>query len=366
MPQIIDRRGFLISLPALTLMPVMSTPKLIALSADTQDRGRAPGVKLTIRSFNHVSFTVSDLKRSVDFYQGLFGMPIQSRQGSSDVQLRIGAGPHFLNVSSPGANATPKIDHMCVGIENFSVDRVLAVLGEHGITKGSERAAMKAQVTLRGPAEGGAKEGTPELHVGDPDGIDMQIQDATYCGGGGVLGNVCRAVDPSPKQGLMALKAYSHCTVFSTDAERSNKFYQQLFGMPFRSYQGPTAPTLAIGPSVEFLMFTGGGAGRGGAAAAPPRPASINHVCFNLEHFDADRILKTLDGYGIKPREVQTGPVPPMRSYVSMRMENRGGAKEGTPELYFTDPDGILVQLQDVSYCGGGGVLGNVCNQTTK
>jgi hypothetical protein len=50
-----------------------------------------------------------------------------------------------------------------------------------------------------------------------------------------------------------------------------------------------------------------------------------------------------------------------MQHYVSMRMENRGGAKEGTPELYFTDPDGLLMQLQDVSYCGGGGVLGSVC-----
>jgi uncharacterized protein (TIGR00369 family) len=38
-----------------------------------------------------------------------------------------------------------------------------------------------------------------------------------------------------------------------------------------------------------------------------------------------------------------------------------GGAKEGTPELYFTDPDGLLVQLQDVKYCGGSGVLGDQC-----
>jgi hypothetical protein len=50
-----------------------------------------------------------------------------------------------------------------------------------------------------------------------------------------------------------------------------------------------------------------------------------------------------------------------MRSYVSMRMENRGGASEGTPELYFTDPDGILVQIQDESYCGGSGPLGSIC-----
>jgi len=47
---------------------------------------------------------------------------------------------------------------------------------------------------------------------------------------------------------------------------------------------------------------------------------------------------------------------------VSMRMENRGGAKGGTPELYFTDPDGILMQIQDVSYCGGAGYFGEVCS----
>jgi hypothetical protein len=31
--------------------------------------------------------------------------------------------------------------------------------------------------------------------------------------------------------------------------------------------------------------------------------------------------------------------------------------------LYFTDPDGIRVQLQDVKYCGGSGFLGDVCPQ---
>ena len=50
-----------------------------------------------------------------------------------------------------------------------------------------------------------------------------------------------------------------------------------------------------------------------------------------------------------------------MRYYVSMRGENRGGAPNGTPELYFTDPDGLLGQLQDVKYCGGGGYLGDAC-----
>jgi hypothetical protein len=37
------------------------------------------------------------------------------------------------------------------------------------------------------------------------------------------------------------------------------------------------------------------------------------------------------------------------------------GATAGTPEIYFGDPDGIPIRLQDVSYCGGSGYLGNVC-----
>ena len=41
---------------------------------------------------------------------------------------------------------------------------------------------------------------------------------------------------------------------------------------------------------------------------------------------------------------------PPL---LARRQKSHGGAPGGTPELYFTDPDGILIQLQDATYCGG-------------
>ena len=117
--------------------------------------------------------------------------------------------------------------------------------------------------------------------------------------------------------------------------QRSNAFYKKLFGVGIRSYQGPTAPTLAIGPTVEFLMFTGGGGAAALRPAPPPRPASINHSCMNMDNFNVEQVQKALESFGIKPR-AGTGPAGPMQHYISMRMENRGGAKEGTPELYFT------------------------------
>jgi catechol 2,3-dioxygenase-like lactoylglutathione lyase family enzyme len=348
----ISRRGLLLSLPA-----VAAARKVLAQAGNA-----AP---IRVRGFNHFTLAVSDPKRSLDFYQGLFGMPIQAHQGTTTL-LRIGSGPQFLAIS-PAGSAAPSINHLCLTVEDFNVDRVMKVLGDHGVTKadatggGMSGGAMKVRVRMRGPDAGGAPGGTPELYFGDPDGIVVQLQDPSYCGGAGALGNVCASVEPAPSKGLLAVKDLSHFTISVADSQRSNKFYQELFGFGIRSFQGPTAPTLAVGSGVAFLMFTGGGAARGGAPPAPPRPASINHVCMNMERFNVEQIQKALESYGIKPRDTQTGPAGPMRHYISMRMENRGGAKDGTPELYFTDPDGLLIQLQDVSYCGGSGYLGNEC-----
>ena len=47
-----------------------------------------------------------------------------------------------------------------------------------------------------------------------------------------------------------------------------------------------------------------------------------------------------------------------MRGLVSV-LRNRIDP-QGTKELYFTDPDGTVVQLQDVRYAGGCGSLGEI------
>jgi len=351
-----NRRQLLLSLPALAIPSVAQAfrPAIAGLmprvAFRTAPQTAAPAVR--VRTLSHFGLAVSDTRRSVDFYRNLFGLPIQARSGDTTI-LRVGTGPQFLSIA-PANGAAPSINHFCLGVEGFNVDRIMTALAAHGVTKGDAPGPLKAAVTMR---DGG----TPDLLFGDPDGIVCQLQDVSYCGGAGPLGNQC-GVETSPQKGLITLRDLSHLTIFSTDPARSNKFYQDLFGLSIRSYQGPTAPTLAVGPTVQFLMFTGGGApARGGAPAAPPRPASINHGCFSLDAFKPDDVIKALESAGIKPRDGTTGPVGPLRHYISMRMENRGGAPGGTPELYFTDPDGLLMQLQDTTYCGGGGFLGDSC-----
>ena len=120
--------------------------------------------------------------------------------------------------------------------------------------------------------------------------------------------------------------------------------------MRIQAYQG-ASPVLGVGLGPQFLALGGGGATTPGIA----------HACMTMEGFNPEKVLKTLADFGIKPRGEARGPARPLVSYVNTRMEDRGGAKGGTPELYFTDPDGIVMQLQDVSYCGGAGSLGEVC-----
>jgi catechol 2,3-dioxygenase-like lactoylglutathione lyase family enzyme len=336
----ISRRALLGALPAVALLPRTLTAQRLR--------------QLRARGLHSMTLAVTDVKRSLDFYQGLFGMPIQAKHGDT-LLLRVGAGPTFMAVSRAGADGATGVSRYGIAVEDFNVERIVAVLGEHGVTRaaGSSPAAagpLKVHVATR--------DGTPEILVSDPSGVVFQIHDPSDCGGSGPLGSTCSAVQPSPVKGLIAVRDYSHFTVASAGADQSNTFYQSLFGFGIQAYQGPTAPVLGVGSGVHFLMFTGG-AGRG-RSGAPPRPPRVDHPCFGMDNFNPGAVVKILEGYGIKPRGAS--PSTPLVWYISQRMENRGGAPgTGTPELYFTDPDNIAIQIQDLKYCGGGGFLGDVC-----
>ena len=327
----LTRRGLLLSLPGLA-----QARRLL---------GQAQAAPLRVRGLHQVTLAVSDLERSLDFYQGLFGMFIQARQGGR-ILLSIGDGPHFLALTEAGS-APPSIDHFGLAVEDFDAERVVRALGGHNVTPGGRGEGlsggpMRVRTTTR--------RDTPELHMGDPNGLVIQLQDPTYCGGSGPLGDRCPPPEPVPTRGSIALRGLSHLTINVPDPEATNAFYMQTFGTDIQTYQA-ASPLMGVGPGVHFLMFTGAGTGQ----------ARINHACLSLENFDVDHILGALEEHGITPRGTGRGGTGPLRHWISMRMPNRGGAPEGTPELYFSDPDGLSIQLQDVRYCGGGGYLGGVC-----
>ena len=308
-----------------------------------------PRPVLPVRELNHMTLTCSDPKQSLEFYQGLFGMPVQTHQGVMPL-LRVGEGPTFIALGAAGQLGKPGINHLCLNTPGFDVDKTLEILAAYGVTKadpggrggGLSGGPLKARIRMR--------EGTPELYFGDPNGHVVQIQDTSYCGGSGVLGQICKP-EAAPKKGLLNARFISHFTMMVHNLDEQVAFYSGLFGMKAQAYQGK-APSLGVGAGPEFLFFM--------QVPGTVTPI-IHHVCLAIPDFNPDRVMKTLAEFGIQPRGDMAGAAKPLQSWISLRKEDRGGAKEGTPELYFTDPDGISVQLQDVKYCGGGGLLGEIC-----
>jgi catechol 2,3-dioxygenase-like lactoylglutathione lyase family enzyme len=254
-----DRRRFFAMLPGMALTPQLLesellVPRLLAQTAP------APGPRFRSNGLSQITLTVSDVKRSLEFYQGLFGMPIQARHGAT-VLLRLGNGPRFLALKPAEAGERPSISALGFGVQGFTVDGALKTLAAHGVTQAPATATRpgpkEALVRVRRQDAGGSPEGTRDLFVADPSGIVFQLHDPGYCGGAGPLGATCAAPEPSPSRGLMALKDTSHFTIRATDPT-TVPFYLDLFGFEPLAYQAAT-PAWQVGEGVHFLMFIGGG-----------------------------------------------------------------------------------------------------------
>jgi catechol 2,3-dioxygenase-like lactoylglutathione lyase family enzyme len=335
--RMLTRRDLLLAVPGIALAHRCLRGDLAAQAAP-----------LRVLGLNQVTLAVSDVQRSVAFYQRLFGMPVQARHGTA-VLLRLGEGPHFVKIA-PAGTAAPRIDHWGFAVEDFDVERVLRALEALGVSRATDGEGLSG-----GPlrVRVATREGTPEVFMGDPDGLVVQLQHPSYCGGRGPLGSECGPPEPAPRGAPLALRGLNHLTVNVPSPDASNAFWRRTFGFDIQAYQA-ASPLLGVGPGRDFLMFIGQG-GRGQGAGG----ARVNHVSFALEGFDVQRIQSALESQGIRPRP--DGASGPLLHWVSLRMPNRGGAPEGTPELYFSDPDGLSIQLQDVTYCGGGGYLGEIC-----
>ena len=317
----LTRRELMLALLALALAP---TPGVAQSGVPS----------IPVRTLNHVHLNVSDLSRSLEFYQTLFGMRLQGNQGVETDWSRgvvpvlgIGDGPHFISFAEsaePGPRG--RIDHLGFGVNGFNADQVKNRLAEHGV---------EANIRIRADSD----PPVPELKFNDPDGVILQIQDVSYCGGSGALGSICPS-QPLTEPPPIPARTLNHVHLPVADVPRSRAFYGHVLGMQTQAEQGieadwntPLIFMLGIGSGPAFISFSPG-----------QRTGVIDHFCFGVDHFDAERVAETLVEHGLEP---------------DIRM--RADSNPSVPELKFKDPDGIIVQIQDVSYCGGSGVLGNVC-----
>ena len=124
-------------------------------------------------TLNHASLIVSDLERSVAFYRRAFGLDVKSTQQGG---VNLAVGDAFLGIYQGGENAMPHINHICFGLRAFDPAATVAALEAQGL-----------------PAESRTRDGVTQVYTADPDNLRIQLQDVSFCGGVGPLGNECRA-----------------------------------------------------------------------------------------------------------------------------------------------------------------------------
>jgi catechol 2,3-dioxygenase-like lactoylglutathione lyase family enzyme len=112
-----------------------------------------------VRSINHITFRVSDIARSKDFYEKVFGFPVLKEKPDACL-LKVGEG--FVALTLDSEHPQPGFDHFCFGIEALNMQAAYEKLKQEGL-----------------PA---IMESGPELYVKDPDGVMVQFAPADYRG----------------------------------------------------------------------------------------------------------------------------------------------------------------------------------------
>jgi catechol 2,3-dioxygenase-like lactoylglutathione lyase family enzyme len=123
---------------------------VVAAAGATSPLAAAP---LRSGSINHVSVLVSDMARSIDFYNRVFGLSVQNEDKANKIS-RLGIGGKVL-VSLRVEPPPGLVDHFAIGVEGFNRDAVTKELQGLGLTP-------------RENLEFG-------FHVKDPDGANVQI-----------------------------------------------------------------------------------------------------------------------------------------------------------------------------------------------
>jgi len=110
------------------------------------------------KSLNHVTLSVSNVEKSKNFYRSILGVTIISEQKNG---INLGLGDSFLGLYA--IKEPPRINHFCIGLDEFQVQVAAERLQQHGIS----------------PV---VRKDKPEVYFKDPDGITVQLESKDYRG----------------------------------------------------------------------------------------------------------------------------------------------------------------------------------------
>ena len=137
---------------ALTRRELIQALTMLIAAGETASATLVQEAGLKGAKIDHVSIQVSDLPRSIAFYQKTFGLSVVSEDKPNEI-VRLGAGK--VLVSLHHKNPTGLVDHFAIGVENFNRESVTRELKQRGLNPEENLDAG--------------------FHLKDPEGISVQI-----------------------------------------------------------------------------------------------------------------------------------------------------------------------------------------------
>ena len=119
-------------------------------------------------------------------------------------------------------------------------------------------------------------------------------------------------------------RSMNHVSLSVADVNRSADFYNRVLGMEIISRPANGGLNMGLGEESFLGLYQLGDPGR------------MHHMCIGVDNYNADELAAKLEPHGITAN-------------VNRDPANR---TSGGDQLYFPDPDGILVQLAQHGYLG--------------
>src|ERR1700736_3458795 len=115
---------------ALTRRELVQGLAMLAGATGAESAAQAQDAGIKGAKIDHVSIQVSDLPRSIAFYQKMFGFTILSEDKPNEI-VRLGSGK--VLVSLHHKSPTGLVDHFAIGVEKFNKELVTRELKAHGV-----------------------------------------------------------------------------------------------------------------------------------------------------------------------------------------------------------------------------------------
>ena len=242
-----------------------------------------------VHGLDHVSLSVADGQRTIDFYRPIFGQEIYLQPDGSGFLISLGGTAYLVintrrNILPPGA-----VDHFSIGVKE-SREQVRSILVREGITF------------------------TDATYVRDQDGTVVQPSQSAQVNPALWSNFVSMTTKTAAVAGLEPVfrpRGLDRVTVSVTNLDKSAELYRKLCGLEMRRTEGELV--FAIGPSILVVREVRRG--------EHPGINNFSVLIDRYDHAEAARRMKAL------------GP------------ELQFEAARDVP--YFTDPDGIVVYLAE-------------------